>query len=95
MDDIVFRLEREAAREPNEPIWRDAAMEIKALRHAVETLLGDTDDSTYMSRLEQRELAMKALHNFELDERPRRRCVGLSRNVASCAPQALRWQAGH
>ena len=63
MDDIVFRLEREAAREPNEPIWRDAAMEIKALRHAVETLLGETEDSDYMSAAEQRELARKALHN--------------------------------
>ena len=63
MDDIVLRLEREAARETHEPIWRDAANEIKILRHAVATLLGDTEDSDYMSAAEQRELARKALHN--------------------------------
>ena len=63
MDDIVFRLEREAAREPNEPIWRDAAMEIKALRHALKTLLGDTEDSDYMTWKEQQAMARKALHN--------------------------------
>lgn len=66
MDDIVLRLEREAARETHEPIWRDAANEIKILRHAVATLLGDTEDSDYMSAAEQRELARKALHNVEL-----------------------------
>lgn len=63
MEDIVLRLEREAARETHEPIWRDAANEIKTLRHAVATLLGDTEDSDYMSAAEQREIARKALHN--------------------------------
>lgn len=63
MDDIVFRLEREAERESHEPIWRDAVLEIKTLRHALLTMLGETDDSDYMSGKEQRELARKALHN--------------------------------
>lgn len=69
MEDIVLRLEREAARETHEPIWRDAANEIKTLRHAVATLLGDTEDSDYMSAAEQRELARKALHNAKVSER--------------------------
>ena len=32
MDDIITRLKREAQREPNEPIWRDAIAEVEKLR---------------------------------------------------------------
>lgn len=39
----------------------DAAHEIERLRHAVLTLLGETEDSDYMSAQEQRMLARQAL----------------------------------
>lgn len=45
MEDILIRLQREQKREPHEPIWRDAGLEIERLRADVARLNEETDRS--------------------------------------------------
>ena len=54
-DDIIIRLEREALREPHEPIWMDAIDEILRLREAVLVLTRETEDSEYVAGADRRQ----------------------------------------
>lgn len=45
MDDITTRLQREAQREPHEPIWLDAIAEIERLRRALRGMLHLEEES--------------------------------------------------